>query len=318
MAGTSLLSLLDDIATLLDDIALMSKVSAKKTAGVLGDDLALNAEQVSGVRAERELPVVWAVAKGSFKNKLILVPVALLMSAFIPWAITPLLMLGGAFLCFEGFEKVAHKFIDSKADRDKKRTDRAQTLADPKTDLVKLERKKIKGAIRTDFILSTEIIVIVLGTVQDSSMSVQIAVVSGMALFITIGVYSLVAGIVKIDDAGLYLTKVSADDLWGKLRRKVGSGLLWLAPLLMKTLTVVGTAAMFMVGGGILMHGLPGAHELTHYLIESLQSAPVIGGSVSALMPTIMGAIVGIIAGGLLMTLVSIGKVAFEKIKASS
>lgn len=315
MAGTSLLSLLDDIATLLDDIALMSKVSAKKTAGVLGDDLALNAEQVSGVRAERELPVVWAVAKGSFKNKLILVPVALLMSAFIPWAITPLLMLGGAFLCFEGFEKVFHGVMHSKEEEGGMRTERVRALADPKVDLVKIEQKKIRGAIRTDFILSTEIIVIVLGTVQGSSMPVQIAVVSGMALFITVGVYSLVAGIVKTDDAGLYLTKISRVDVWGQVSRKAGYGLLKLAPLLMKVLSVVGTAAMFMVGGGILMHGVPGAHEYTHHIIESLQTLPFVGGISSALMPTLFDAFVGVIAGSLLLPLVSLGKVAYGKLK---
>lgn len=316
MAGSNLLALIDDIASLLDDIALMSKVSAKKTAGVLGDDLALNAEQVSGVRAERELPVVWAVAKGSFKNKLILVPAALLMSAFIPWAITPLLMLGGAFLCYEGFEKVAHKFMHSEEDR-AKRMERTQALADPKVDVIELERKKIKGAIRTDFILSTEIVVIVLGTVQDSSMAVQIAVVSGMALCITVGVYSLVAGIVKIDDAGLYLTKVPAFDVWGRVCNKTGRGLLRLAPLLMKTLSVVGTVAMFMVGGGILMHGLPGAHELIAHLVVPLQSIPIVGGATSAVMPTIMDAIIGLLAGSLLLPLVTLGKTTFGKIKAS-
>lgn len=316
MAGTSLLSLIDDIASLLDDVATMSKISAKKTAGVLGDDLALNAEQVSGVRADRELPVVWAVAKGSFKNKLILVPVALLMSAFIPWAITPLLMLGGAFLCFEGFEKVAHKFMSSKEDVEKERLQRNQALADPKINLVERERKKIKGAIRTDFILSTEIIVIVLGTVQGSSMPVQIAVVSGMALFITLSVYALVAGIVKIDDAGLYLTKVPAADAWGRLCRKAGYGLLSLAPMLMKTLSVVGTAAMFMVGGGILKHGLPAAHELSFHLIEPLGGLPFVGGAASVLMPTVIDAIIGIVAGSLLLPLVSVGKATFAKIRS--
>jgi predicted DNA repair protein MutK len=317
LAGTSLLTLIDDIASLLDDIALMSKVAAKKTAGVLGDDLALNAEQVSGVRAERELPVVWAVAKGSFKNKLILVPAALLLSAFIPWVITPLLMLGGAFLCFEGFEKVAHSFFHSKDEKSKERSERIKALADPKVDVLGLERKKIKGAIRTDFILSTEIIVIVLGTVQDSSMAVQIAVVSGMALFITVGVYSLVAGIVKIDDAGLYLVKNSGEDLWGKIRKKIGAGLLSLAPLLMKTLSVVGTAAMFLVGGGILMHGVPASHELTHHLSEMVREIPLAGGVASALMPTIANAIVGLLAGGLLVCLASIGRGLLGKLKAT-
>ena len=316
MAGTSLLTLIDDIASLLDDIALMSKMAAKKTAGVLGDDLALNAEQVSGVRAERELPVVWAVAKGSLKNKLVLVPAALFLSAFIPWVITPVLMLGGAFLCFEGFEKVAHRFLPSKKENGKKRAERIQALANPKVDMVDLERKKIKGAIRTDFILSTEIIVIVLGTVQSSSMAVQVAVVSGMALFITVGVYALVAGIVKMDDAGLYLAKVPAIDAWGSLCRKAGSGLLSLAPLLMKALSIVGTAAMFMVGGGILMHGLPGAHKLTDHLAESLQGIPLAGSASSALIPTVIAAIIGVLVGGLLLTLASMGKGAIAKLKA--
>ncbi len=315
MAGTSLLTLIDDIASLLDDIALMSKVAARKTAGVLGDDLALNAEQVIGVRAEREIPVVWAVAKGSFKNKLILVPAALLLSAFIPWVITPLLMLGGAFLCFEGFEKIADNFSHGKEIKRKKRTERIQAIADPKVDMVGQERTKIKGAIRTDFILSIEIIVIVLGAVQGSSMAVQITVVSGMALLITVGVYSLVAGIVKIDDAGLYLIKVPAVDTWGRLCRKVGSGLLTLAPLLMKTLSIVGTAAMFMVGGSILMHGLPGAHQLTHPLAEAIQDLPLVGGVTSALVPTIVNAIVGLVAGGLLVFLASLGKNILVRLK---
>ncbi len=317
MAGTSLLALIDDIASLLDDIALMSKVAARKTAGVLGDDLALNAEQVSGVRAERELPVVWAVAKGSFKNKLILVPVALLLSAFLPWAIAPLLMLGGAFLCYEGFEKVAHRFLNHNEEESTKRAERIQALADPKINMVELEGKKIKGAIRTDFILSTEIIVIVLGTVQDSSLMVRVAVVSGMALFVTLGVYSLVAAIVKMDDAGLYLVKVPDVDAWGKICRKTGSGLLSLAPLLMKTLSVVGTAAMFMVGGGILMHGLPGVDEFATHVVLPLHDLPLIGGVTSALMPTLMDAILGVLAGGVLLSLVLIGKAATSKLKAT-
>ena len=318
MAGTSLLTLIDDIASLLDDIALLTKVAAKKTAGVLGDDLALNAEQVSGVRAERELPVVWAVAKGSFKNKLILVPAALLLSAFMPWVITPLLMLGGAFLCFEGFEKVAHSLLHRKEEMGQRRAERIKVLADPKADVVGLERKKIKGAIRTDFILSTEIIVIVIGTVQDSPMVVQIAVVSGMALLITAGVYSLVAGIVKIDDVGLYLVKVPELDAWGRVRRKIGAGLLSLAPLLMKTLSVVGTAAMFLVGGGILMHGLPGTHELTHHLVGPVRNIPFVGDVASALMPTLMNAIVGVLAGGLLVGMATMGKSFLVKLKVTT
>src|SRR5512139_2242938 len=264
LAGTSLLALLDDIATVLDDVAVMTKVAAKKTAGVLGDDLALNAEQVSGIRAEREIPVVWAVAKGSLKNKLILVPVALTISALASWAITPLLMVGGAYLCFEGFEKLAHKFLHSTAEDQAEHVEKVLALSDPNIDLVAFEQEKIKGAIRTDFILSAEIIVIALGTVQGAAMGTQIAVVAGIALLMTIGVYAVVAGIVKLDDAGLYLVKIGAANLWGAWWRTFGKGLLRLAPYLMKTLSIVGTAAMFLVGGGILTHGLPGAHSLPH------------------------------------------------------
>jgi len=205
MAAGSLLALLDDIATILDDVSVMTKVAAKKTAGVLGDDLALNAQQVSGVNAERELPVVWAVAKGSFINKLILVPAALAISYFIPWLITPLLMVGGAYLCFEGAEKLAHKFLHSKHEDAAHEKELAQAVADPNVDLVALEKDKIKGAIRTDFILSAEIIVIALGTVATASFSKQVTVVSLIALVMTIGVYGLVAGIVKLDDLGLYM-----------------------------------------------------------------------------------------------------------------
>ncbi|MEF9997107.1 MAG: DUF808 domain-containing protein, partial [Burkholderiaceae bacterium] len=244
MAGASLLALLDDIAAVLDDVATMTKVAAKKTAGVLGDDLALNAQQVSGVRAERELPVVWAVARGSFKNKLILVPAALAISAVAPWAITPLLMLGGAFLCYEGFEKLAHKFLHSPAEDEAEHASTIKAVADPAVDLVAYEKEKIKGAVRTDFILSAEIIVIALGTVQDAPFSSQVAVVAGIALLMTVGVYGLVAAIVKLDDAGLYLTQRP-----GAVAQAVGRALLRSAPWLMKTLSVVGTAAMFLVGG---------------------------------------------------------------------
>ena len=225
-------------------------------------------------------------------------------------------MLGGAFLCFEGFEKIVHSLLHCKEEKGQRRAERIKVLADPKVDVVGLERKKIKGAIRTDFILSTEIIVIVLGTVQDSSMAVQIAVVSGMALLITVVVYSLVAGIVKIDDLGLYLIKVPEADAWGKVYRKIGAGLLSLAPLLMKTLSVVGTAAMFLVGGGILMHGLPGTHELTHHLVVPVQSIPFVGGITSALMPTLINAIVGVLAGGLLVCMAAVGKSFLARVKA--
>lgn len=240
MAGSSLLVLIDDIAAVLDDVALMTKMAAKKTAGVLGDDLALNAQQVSGVRAEREIPVVWAVAKGSFVNKLILVPAALLISAFAPWAVTPLLMLGGAYLCFEGFEKLAHSFFHK---RTEEQAHLVEAVADPATDLVAFEKDKIKGAIRTDFILSAEIIAITLGTVADAPLMQQVIVLSGIAIVMTIGVYGLVAGIVKLDDLGLWLTQKP-----GQAARSIGGAILRAAPYMMKSLSVIGTAAMFMVG----------------------------------------------------------------------
>ncbi|WP_027857299.1 DUF808 domain-containing protein [Marinobacterium jannaschii] len=305
MAGASLLTLLDDIATVLDDVAVMSKVAARKTAGVLGDDLALNAEQVSGVRAEREIPVVWAVAKGSFRNKLILVPAALLISAFIPWLITPLLMLGGAFLCYEGFEKVAHKYLHSAEEDAAARQKISQALNDPSTDMVSFEREKIRGAIRTDFILSAEIIVIALGTVQQAELITQIMVISTIALLMTVGVYSLVAGIVKLDDAGLWLVNRAERDQNGGLQRWFGEQLLAFAPRLMKLLTVVGTIAMFMVGGGILMHGIPGSHELIHPVTEAVASIAAIGPLLAVLTPTLLNALAGLIAGGLILLLLS-------------
>jgi predicted DNA repair protein MutK len=297
--------LLDDIATVLDDVAILTKVAAKKTAGVLGDDLALNAEQVCGIRAERELPVVWAVAKGSLRNKLILVPAALLISAVAPWAITPLLMIGGAYLCFEGFEKLAHKLLHGKAEAQAEHARIVEALSDPQVDLVAFEQEKIKGAVRTDFILSAEIIVIALGTVKDAAMATQITVVAGVALLMTIGVYALVAGIVKLDDAGLHLVETSAGNRGVRL---LGEGLLCAAPVLMKTLAVVGTAAMFLVGGGILLHGLPGAHTLPHVIDAAVHGVPVFGGLLAALAPTVVNALAGVIAGGVVLTGVSVIK----------
>ena len=294
MAGSSLLVLIDDIAAVLDDVALMTKVAAKKTAGVLGDDLALNAQQVSGVRAEREIPVVWAVAKGSFINKLILVPTALLISAFAPWAVTPLLMLGGAYLCFEGFEKLAHKFLHSKAEVQAEHTQLVEAVADPATDLVAFEKDKIKGAIRTDFILSAEIIAITLGTVADAPLMQQVIVLSGIAIVMTIGVYGLVAGIVKLDDLGLWLTQKP-----GQVARSIGGGILRTAPYMMKSLSVIGTAAMFMVGGGILTHGVP----VVHHWVETVSQSV---GGVAWLMPTLLNAGVGIIAGAAVLVVVSL------------
>lgn len=296
MAGTSLLALIDDIATLLDDIAVMSKVAAKKTAAVLGDDLALNAQQVSGVKADRELPVVWAVFKGSILNKFILVPVALLISAFAPWLITPLLMIGGAYLCFEGFEKVLHSLWPDKAAQERER----QAVADPNLDLVAFEKNKIKGAIRTDFILSAEIVVIVLGTVQSAAFGVQVLVVSGIALLMTAGVYLLVAGIVKLDDAGLYLVQQEQ----GRGRAMLGRLLLSLAPRLMKTLSVVGTLAMFLVGGGILLHGLPLAHEWQHHLAVTAGSLPTVGVIIQGIVPTLLNALAGVVAGALVFVVI--------------
>ncbi|MFZ1641185.1 MAG: DUF808 domain-containing protein [Candidatus Contendobacter sp.] len=313
MAGTSLLALLDDIATVLDDVALMTKVAAKKTAGVLGDDLALNAEQVSGVRAERELPVVWAVAKGSMKNKLILVPAALLISAVAPWAITPLLMVGGAYLCFEGFEKLAHKFLHGKADPRTEHVEQVKAISDPAVDLVAFEQEKIQGAIRTDFILSAEIVVIALGTVQDAAFAAQVAVVAGIAVIMTVGVYGLVAGIVKLDDAGLHLVKDDAAHAWAGFKRALGQGLLRVAPYLMKTLSVVGTAAMFMVGGGILLHGLPYASEVLHHAEAVVHNVPGIGGVLAALTPTLLSMLAGIVAGGVVLVGVNKATAVFGK-----
>lgn len=295
MAGTSLLALLDDIAAVLDDVAVMTKVAAKKTAGVLGDDLALNAQQVAGVRAERELPVVWAVAKGSMLNKAILVPLALAISAFAPWAVVPLLMIGGAFLCYEGAEKLIHKWLH-RAEAEQRGAALHNALLDPQLDLVAVERDKIKGAIRTDFILSAEIIVISLGTVASAPFMSQLAVLVGISLLMTVGVYGLVAAIVKMDDAGLYLsTKAGASAAVNAL----GRGLLITAPMLMKVLAVVGTAAMFMVGGGILVHGV----APLHHAIEHLGGlVPVVG----VVVPTLVSALIGMVAGALIVAVVTL------------
>jgi predicted DNA repair protein MutK len=298
MAGSSLLALLDDIASILDDVSLMTKVAAKKTAGVLGDDLALNAQQVAGVRAERELPVVWAVAVGSMKNKAILVPAALAISAFAPWAITPLLMVGGAYLCFEGFEKIAHKYLHPD---DSHKAELAQALRDPQVDLVALEKDKIKGAIRTDFILSAEIIVIALGTVATATFAQQVAVVVGIAIIMTVGVYGLVAGIVKLDDAGFYLSARKGAGALMDGVRAFGRMLVSAAPKLMKFLSVVGTLAMFMVGGGILTHGWPWASAMLHQVEVAVGSVALVGPVLAAVTPSLINAVAGVIAGGLVL-----------------
>jgi predicted DNA repair protein MutK len=299
--ASSLLALLDDITTVLDDVAVLTKVAAKKTAGVLGDDLALNAQQVAGVRADRELPVVWAVAKGSLINKAILVPAALAISALAPWAVTPLLMIGGAFLCFEGFEKLAHKLFHNKGEDDAHHSKLTQALVDPNIDLVALEKDKIKGAIRTDFILSAEIIVISLGTVAASAFGTRVAVLTGIALVMTAGVYGFVAGIVKLDDAGLHLSQRS-----GAATRALGRGILRAAPWLMKTLSVAGTAAMFLVGGGILSHGVAPLHHFIQHIGERLAQLPAIGGVLSVVAPMLLDAAVGIIAGALVLGAVTV------------
>ncbi|MCQ4309862.1 DUF808 domain-containing protein [Pseudomonas stutzeri] len=296
--ASSLLALIDDIASVLDDVSVMTKVAAKKTAGVLGDDLALNAQQVTGVKADRELPVVWAVAKGSMRNKLILVPAALLVSAFIPWAITPLLMLGGAFLCYEGFEKLAHRFLHRD---DNHHAQQIEALANPSVDMVAFERDKISGAVRTDFILSAEIIAITLGTVAAATFTEQVAVLTGIAAIMTVGVYGLVAGIVKLDDAGLALSKRSG------VAQTIGRGILAMAPWLMKSLSVIGTAAMFMVGGGILTHGIKAIHHFIENSAEHTVALPYIGSVLAGLLPTLLDAAFGILVGGLVFVAVTFG-----------
>jgi len=312
MAGTSLLALIDDIATILDDVAAMSKVAAKKTAGVLGDDLALNAQQVAGVNADRELPVVWAVAKGSMKNKAILVPAALAISAFAPWAITPLLMIGGAFLCYEGFEKIAHKLLHSKAEDDQHHKELVEAIANPAVDMVAMEQEKIAGAVRTDFILSAEIIVIALGTVATQPFAQQVAVLVTIAVAMTVGVYGIVAGIVKMDDAGLYL---STRERAGGAVRAFGRFLLSAAPKLMKFLSVAGTLAMFMVGGGILTHGIPGAHDVIHHAAVAAGAVPGVGPLLAALTPTTLDAIAGVVAGALVLAVVALGSKLLSALK---
>ncbi len=312
--ASSLLLLLDDIATVLDDISVMSKVaarksaamaddvavltkvSAQKTAGVLGDDLALNAQQVTGVSANREIPVVRAVAKGSLVNKAILVPAALAISAFAPWAVTPLLMVGGAFLAYEGFEKVAHKFLHPK-EADTHEAELEVALANPQVDLAQMEKDKVKGAVRTDFILSAEIIAITLGTVAGQDFWTQLAVLVGIALIMTVGVYGLVGGIVKLDDLGLWLSRKASD-----AAQAIGRGILWLAPWLMKFLSVAGTAAMFLVGGGIIAHGI----GPLHHLIQEWKAA---AGGIGWLVEMLANGGVGIVVGAIVVAVVvAIGK----------
>lgn len=313
MAAGSLLTLLDDIATVLDDVALMTKVAAKKsaamaddvsamtkvaaqkTAGVLGDDLALNAQQVTGVRADRELPVVWAVAKGSLVNKAILVPAALLISAFAPWAVTPLLMVGGAFLCFEGCEKLAHKFLHSAHEDEAEHESHAKANANPAVDMAAFEKDKVKGAVRTDFILSAEIIAITLGAVAGAPFAQQVAVLVGIAVLMTLGVYGLVAGIVKLDDLGLWLSGRASS-----AARALGRGIVAAAPWLMKGLSVAGTAAMFLVGGGIVVHGVPALHHAVEAAGQAAVTWPL-GGLWAAVLPHVLNALAGMAVGAVVL-----------------
>ena len=296
--ASSLLALLDDIATILDDVAILTKVAAKKTAGVLGDDLALNAQQVSGVRADRELPVVWAVCKGSFINKAILVPAALAISAFAPWAVTPLLMVGGAFLCYEGFEKLAHKYLHRPSEDAARREELVTALANPEVDLVALEKDKIKGAVRTDFILSAEIIAITLGTVQNSPFGTQVAVLSGIAILMTAGVYGLVAGIVKLDDLGALMSQRPGQSAFKRAERALGRGIVLAAPYLMRFLSIAGTIAMFLVGGGILSHGI----KPLHHVLE--QWSAQVSGWMQPIASSLMDGVVGLVAGALVLGVV--------------
>jgi predicted DNA repair protein MutK len=296
MAAANLLALIDDIATVLDDVAVLTKVAAKKTAGVLGDDLALNAQQVAGVSADRELPVVWAVAKGSLLNKAILVPLALAISALAPWLVTPLLMVGGAYLCFEGAEKLAHRFLHSAHDTAAAHQALTAALSNANVDLVAFEKDKIKGAIRTDFVLSAEIIAITLGTVATLPLLTQLTVLVGIALVMTAGVYGFVAGIVKLDDVGLWLSRKS-----GAAAQTVGRGLVLAAPQLMKALTVAGTVAMFLVGGGILVHGVPALHHWVAGTAESASALPVLGEVLGSISEMGLNALVGVAAGALVL-----------------
>jgi uncharacterized protein len=290
MPTPSLLTVLDDIATVLDDVAILTKVATKKTAGVLGDDLALNAQQVAGVQADRELPVVWAVAKGSLVNKAILVPAALVISAVAPWLITPLLLVGGAFLCFEGFEKVVHKLFHAPEEQ-AAQARHVDALISEEIDLVAFERDKIKGAVRTDFVLSAEIVVIALGTVATAPFVTRVSVLVALSALMTVGVYGLVAGIVKLDDAGRYLTQQGSG-----IQKALGAGILRAAPWLMKGLGVAGTIAMFLVGGGIVTHAVPGLHDAVHHWAEAL-------GAVGALLPTAVDFLAGILTGAIVLTL---------------
>lgn len=301
MPGASLFTLLDDIASVLDDVATMTKVAARKTAGVLGDDLALNAQQVAGVRAERELPVVWAVAAGSFRNKLILVPAALALSALASWAITPLLVIGGAYLCFEGVEKIAHRWLHSPAEDAARHAAVSAVLDDAAQDIVAFERERIAAAVRTDFILSAEIIVIALGTVQTMPLQTRVGVLAAVALLMTVGVYGLVALIVKMDDAGLWLMRRAGNGIVASLQHSLGETLLAVAPRMLKLLAVAGTLAMFLVGGGIVVHGFPVMSAASAALAQTAGAASA---TAAAVVPILFDAVAGVLTGALVLGVV--------------
>lgn len=311
--ASSLFVLLDDIASILDDVAAMTKVASQKTAGVLGDDLALNANQVAGVDPSRELPVVFAVGKGSAINKAILVPFALLLNFFLPVLVIPLLMFGGAFLCFEGVEKLLHKWLHGKKESDEEHNKLAEAIADPKVDLVAVEKEKIRGAIRTDFILSAEIIVISLGIVKDSTFPVQVATLIMISIIMTFGVYGLVAMIVKLDDGGLYLTKTKGDSSTAKSRRQLGRLILAAAPLLMRLLSILGTIAMFLVGGGIVSHNVEYIHHHVEELVHHFHDMGMMGKVLEVIVPSFIDFGVGIVVGMIAVAVVSLGKFIYGK-----
>ena len=316
--ASGLLILLDDIASILDDVAVLTKVAAKKTAGVLGDDLALNAQQVTGVSPARELPVVWAVAKGSLVNKAILVPAAIVLSLFMPWAILPLMIAGGTFLCFEGCEKLVHKFLHSHQEEEAAHAELQAAISNPAIDIVAHEKEKVKGAIRTDFILSAEIIVITLGTVSNATMGTQIGVLVTVAILMTIGVYGLVAGIVKLDDLGAKLIATNAGKTTASVRQNVGRVILWLAPWLMKFLSVAGTIAMFLVGGGILSHGIPPIHHAIEHVAHLVPDSNTALSILRGLVKTCLDGLLGLAAGAIVVVIVTLGKKMFAKPAVSS
>jgi uncharacterized protein len=313
MAGASFFALLDDIATLLDDVAAMSKVALHKTAGVLGDDLALNANQVTGFQADRELPVIWKIALGSGINKLILIPAALLLSVVLPGLIIPLLMLGGIYLCFEGVEKIAHRWLHPE---DHTVEDRKQAIQDPDVDMVQFEKDRIQGAIRTDFILSAEIVVITLGLISKEPFLVRLGVLAAIGVAMTIGVYGLVAAIVKIDDLGLRWLRRTGAGAFDRFLRSCGAGLLVLAPWLLRFLSVAGTAAMFLVGGGIVTHNVEWLHHQSEAFVHAASDVPLLGPVLATLGPYLFDATFGIVAGAVVVAVVHIAKTWFFRSKS--